>query len=624
MDSHLPKRVSMLPAILIHKARSQTYRFADGVQSFFGTGRISHGISVEERYVFLPGEPLGKGSFGEVRVAMDKHTRERNAVKCAFVSKRDKMSQKENQKEKDYVLESFIQESQVHLKLDHPNIVKLLHVYANEGSCHLVMELCSGGELYDRWYDRGVFTEDEAIIALRQMLRALTYLHWHRVCHRDLKLENWVYKDHSDLSLKLIDFGFAKAFSEDTPMTATLGTIYYIAPEVIKGSYNYKCDLWSTGIILYMLLAGEPPFYSQHCDDWTMQKICNEPLDVHSQAWDDISEDCKDFVCQLLDRDVSHRPTAREISQHRWLAEAEGAKSEISKKVLEDLRDFGSMNVIKRAAFGLIAFSMVGTDDLRDLEVEFRKLDKEGSGTILKSELASAFVRQLSMTEAEAKALFEKLDLSGDDEIEYSEFIAAANGSRYMCNEALIKQAFERLDVDHSGVISIQDLRQVFGDKFNGNTVEEILAQVDYAQNGVITYDEFVRAMMELQPDEKNNCGPLELRKRISHAYEFTSVGRRNRFRLHEGQKIIPKTAGMVYKASQHFQRARIYRGQPPALRRGWHTPDISRHCSREFSLEHMDPSPDHRGLRPPMLQRGWHTPDISRHPSRDFSLEQI
>eukprot|EP00913_Durusdinium_trenchii_P033482 g31347.t1 len=291
-----------------------------------------------------------------------------------------------------------------------------------------------------------------------------------------------------------------------------------------------------------------------------MQKICNEPLDVHSQAWDDISEDCKDFVCQLLDRDVSHRPTAREISQHRWLAEAEGAKSEISKKVLEDLRDFG------------------------DLEVEFRKLDKEGSGTILKSELASAFVRQLSMTEAEAKALFEKLDLSGDDEIEYSEFIAAANGSRYMCNEALIKQAFERLDVDHSGVISIQDLRQVFGDKFNGNTVEEILAQVDYAQNGVITYDEFVRAMMELQPDEKNNCGPLELRKRISHAYEFTSVGRRNRFRLHEGQKIIPKTAGMVYKASQHFQRARIYRGQPPALRRGWHTPDISRHCSREFS----------------------------------------
>eukprot|EP00913_Durusdinium_trenchii_P033480 g31345.t1 len=100
MDSHLPKRVSMLPAILIHKARSQTYRFADGVQSFFGTGRISHGISYPHG---SPGEPLGKGSFGEVRVAMDKHTRERNAVKCAFVSKRDKMSQKENQKEKDYI-----------------------------------------------------------------------------------------------------------------------------------------------------------------------------------------------------------------------------------------------------------------------------------------------------------------------------------------------------------------------------------------------------------------------------------------------------------------------------------------------------------------------------------------
>lgn len=618
LDSHMPKRVSLIPALL-RQARSQTFRFADGVQSFFGTGRVTRGIDVEDRYCFLPGEPLGKGSFGEVRAAMDKYTRERNAVKCATA--------KGTPKEKEDMLESFFQEAQVHLNLDHPNITKLLHVYLNEGTCHLVMELCAGGELYDRWYDRGVYTEEEAIITMRQMLGALNYLHWHHVCHRDLKLENWVYKDHSDHSLKLIDFGFAKAFKEGTPMTATLGTIYYIAPEVIKGSYNYKCDIWSTGIILYMLLAGEPPYYDSHCDDWTMQKILHEPLDINGAVWDDISAECKDFVFQALERDVAKRPTAKDLTKHCWLSDvAGGASVEINKKVLEDLRDFGSMNVMKRAAFGLIASSMAGTDDLRDLESEFRKLDREGSGTILKSQLANAFVRQLSMTEPEAKALFDKLDLSGDQEIEYSEFIAAANGNRYMCNEALIKQAFQTLDVDGSGFISVGNLRQVFGNRFNGSTVEEILAQVDKDRNSTISYEEFVQAMMELGQESCHaNVGCNEdLRKRISRAYEFTSVGRRNRHQ--PGHKKNFQKAGMVYKASQRFQRARTHHGQPPSLLgRGWHTPDISRHCSREFSLDNAQyDSPEHRGLRPPTLNRGWHTPDISRHPSRDFSSEQL
>ncbi|CAJ1462098.1 unnamed protein product, partial [Effrenium voratum] len=449
------------------------------------------------------------------------------------------------------------QEANVHLKLDHPNVSKLLQVYVNDQAVHLVMELCAGGELYDRWYDRGTFVEHEAVTALRQMTRALTYLHWHRVCHRDLKLENWVYKDHTDHSLKLIDFGFAKEFDEDSRMTATLGTVYYIAPEVIRGSYNHKCDLWSTGVIAYMLLIGEPPFYDGHCDDWTMQKILHEPLDVEGPQWDDFSLECKDFVSQLLCRDIQLRPSAQEACTHRWLEEGDAKSCSISKKVLEDLRAFGSMNVIKRVAFGLIAFSMCGDEDLAFLETEFRKLDKRGSGTILKSELADAFVQQLQMTQNQAQALFEKLDLSGDQEIEYSEFIAAANGSRFMCNESLIKQAFQKLDVDCSGVISIDNLRQVFGDKFHGTTVEEILAQVDSNRSGDVDYDEFVQAIMEIQPDGSPTDSP-DLGRRISRAYEFTSVGRRRRRSV--GGKI-PKKPGMVYKASQRFQTARTYHG---------------------------------------------------------------
>ncbi|CAE7329285.1 CPK2 [Symbiodinium natans] len=619
---------------LIRQARSRSMRFVEGfVPNFIDQGRIVYDAKVEDRYIFVPGDPLGKGSFGEVKAATDRYTRERHAVKCAVIAKEE-------------LAEAFVQEAEMHLKLDHPNVCKLLQVYVSDGACHLVMELCAGGELYDRWADKGYFTEDEAIGAVRQMLRALTYLHWHHVCHRDLKLENWVYKDNCvDSTLKLIDFGFAKQFSEETPMTALLGTIYYIAPEVIRGNYSNKCDVWSLGVIVYMLLGGEPPFYDSHCDDWTMQKILHEPLDVYGPNWDDVSEDAKSFVSQLLDRDVSARPAAREASRHEWLQEQpqpgpggyirQGSSELISPKILEDLRAFASMNAMKRATFGLIAFSMAGDTDISDLEYEFRKLDKGGSGTILKSELAFAFEKQLGMSAQDANVLFDKLDITGDHEIEYSEFMAAVGGSRYMCNEALIKQAFKRLDRDGSGVISVEDLREVFGDNFNGTKVEDILQQVDYKHSGVIDYDEFVQAIMELGPDgDPTSCEKEgdNLRKRISRAYEFTSVGRKSK----KGRKKIPKKPGMIYKPSQRFHAVRTAQhghqhGMPRALNRGWRTPDISRHPSREFSgdekdftrqisLDSAEQSPDHghHGFRPPALNRGWHTPDISRHPSQD------
>jgi len=637
-DSPVSHEPRLLPS-LIRKARSRSLRLVEGlVPNFIDTGRIVYDAKVEDRYIFAAGEALGKGSFGEVKAATDRYTRERHAVKCALIPKEE-------------LAEAFVQEADMHMKLDHPNVCKLLQVYVSEGACHLVMELCGGGELYDRWSERGYFSEEEAVVAVRQMLRALTYLHWHKVCHRDLKLENWVYKDNGvDSSLKLIDFGFAKEFSQDTPMTALLGTIYYIAPEVIRGSYDHKCDVWSLGVIAYMLLSGEPPFYDSHCDDWTMQKILNEPLDVYGPNWDDCSTEAKDFVSQLLERDVGKRPDARDMHRHEWLELMPGpfarqaSSEEISLKVLEDLRAFASMNAIKRATFGLIAFTMSGNEDLSDLESEFRKLDKEGSGTILKTELAAAFEKQLGMSQEDAQLLFDRLDITGDDEIEYSEFIAAVSGSRFMCNEALIKQAFQQLDRDGTGVISVDNLREVFGDKFNGIAVEDVIEQVDVKHTGDIDYEEFVQAVMDLGPDGRSGSPTIspsgDLRKRISRAYEFTSVGRKTR----KGQKIIPKKPGLIYKPSQRIHAVRClhshhrHHGVPRALHRGWHTPDISRRPSREFSADEVDvhktgsgadsphspTSERHHGVRPRALLRGWHTPDISRHPSQDSCVGEL
>lgn len=153
----------------------------------------------------------------------------------------------------------------IYLKLDHPYITRLLEVYENEHSLYLVMEYCGGGELYHRLAAKKTFTESVAAETTSQMLLSIGYLHNNNVVHRDLKLENWLYEhEGEDSKLKLIDFGFSKVFDKHTKMHQSCGSVAYVAPEVLRRSYSGgNCDMWSLGVIVFMLLSGYPPFYGR-------------------------------------------------------------------------------------------------------------------------------------------------------------------------------------------------------------------------------------------------------------------------------------------------------------------------------------------------------------------------
>jgi len=200
-------------------------------------------------------------------------------------------------------------EIEVFLSMDHPHIVRLFDVYEGHGQITLVMELLSGGELFDRIEEKKTLHETEASDAMRQMLLAVYYMHSHGIVHRDLKLENFLFDAPGSNYLKLIDFGFSKTVgSMDTRMKFSCGTLSYLAPEVMQKNYTSQCDLWSLGVILFILLSGYRPFSGS--EKAMCLNVLSGRITVKNTIWDNVSKNGKDLTWKMLEVDPKKCITA--------------------------------------------------------------------------------------------------------------------------------------------------------------------------------------------------------------------------------------------------------------------------------------------------------------------------
>lgn len=353
-------------------------------------------------------------------------------------------------------------EVSIYLSLDHPNITRLIEVYEDEAAIHLVMELCTGRELYERLCTNRRYTEEQGKKVVYEMLSAINYCHQHCICHRDLKLENWVYSNVSeDAPVKLIDFGFARIFTPGVPMTAMHGTVYYVSPEVMDGCYREKCDIWSIGVIAYMLLSGSPPFNGSY-DHEILVKIKRAAYSFQGPRWQGVSPEAIDFISKLLKKDPEQRMSAASALQHPWLRQR--ASRPVAASILSSMLSFSSKSVLRRATLGLVAFS-VNSDVINELAQEFHELDRFGTGTIAKETIIEVLSSQLGIAAEQALDVFHKMDLTGNGEVQYSEFLAATLEAKIELDQALIRSAFQKLDIEHCGRIKTDSLRAVIGGK---------------------------------------------------------------------------------------------------------------------------------------------------------------
>eukprot|EP00804_Cyclotella_cryptica_P029592 CCRYP_017295-RA/>CCRYP_017295-RA protein AED:0.13 eAED:0.13 QI:410/1/1/1/0.88/0.8/10/301/1054 len=470
------------------------------------------GKPIEEVYEGVHDGPvLGSGISGIVRLVKHRATQVAYAVKCLDLALIDSEEGLRQLKEEIYIM----------CQLDHPNIVRLEEVYESHSEIYLVQEVCKGGELFDRLDEQPDYhyTEAQCARLVKQMLSSLTYIHNKGIIHRDLKLENFLFSDTgADSELKMIDFGLSKHFTFGEVQHEAVGTPYTVAPEVIKGSYDERCDVWAIGVITYLLLSGEPPFGGCGGPETLMQVRDNilrgafkfEPKEI----WATVSREAKDFIRSLLILDPMKRPTAKQAKESKWLKmwrhrENGNEAPVINPNVVKALVGFKEYSDMRKLLCEVLSFTLL-PEQIQGLRVEFEKYDREGTGEITLSTLKNVLIGNAAtgslggLTEGEVEDIFNALRVrKGETSIHWHDFIAAGL-SQCEVDDRNLRLAFERLDLERKGFISFENVMELLGNEtFHQNEDAmlrmwgESMGDVDCANctSALINYEDFVLLM---------------------------------------------------------------------------------------------------------------------------------
>jgi len=390
-------------------------------------------------------------------------------------------------------LAALMHEVDIFLQMDHCNIARLLQVYDEPNDVYLVMEYCAGGSLFDTLQRSGQFSEQTAAETMRQVLNAVNYCHSHprgKVCHHDLKPENFVYKSASaDSELKLVDFGLSKILSTHRPTTRSSGgTPGYKAPEVLSRSdHDESCDMWSLGAIMYVLLTGE-----------MLSEDSNFQLDASLLAG--MSSDAKDLLQSLLSVDPQERPTAYEALQHPWIAQLVQPCPDLQlqgscqqRDMLHSVCSFARGSPVYRAVALLATYVQgnVVASVMDSADEQFRAIDEDCSGTISLKELAKPLQNVLGLSAAESRDIFCRLDLDSDLIINRSEFLAAVAGPLLLKDERIVREAFCRFDANHDGKICFREWSTVLGQDFCGESTMQLFQELDVNGDHAVDWEEF-------------------------------------------------------------------------------------------------------------------------------------
>ncbi|KAL9399795.1 hypothetical protein Peur_008756 [Populus x canadensis] len=440
--------------------------------------------------IYSLGRKLGQGQFGTTFLCIEKATGKEFA--CKSIAKRKLTTQED--------VDDVRREIQIMHHLEgHPNVIKIVDAYEDAVAVHVVMELCSGGELFDRIVRRGHYTEKQAAELARLIVGVVEACHSLGVMHRDLKPENFLFVSQEEESpLKTIDFGLSVFFRPGETFTDIVGSPYYVAPEVLRKLYGPKCDVWSAGVIIYILLSGVPPFWDE-TEQGIFEQVLKGELDFESEPWPNISESAKDLVRKMLVRDPKRRLTAHEVLCHPWV-QMEGVAPDrpLDSAVLSRLMQFSAMNRLKKIVIRVIAESL-SEEEIAGLKEMFKMIDADNSGHITLEELKTGLEKVGANTkDSEIAGLMQAADVDNNGTIDYGEFVAAMLHLNKIEKEDHLYAAFSYFDQDGSGYITKDELQHAC-EKFGLGDVQldEIIREVDQDDDGRIDYSEFVAMMQD-------------------------------------------------------------------------------------------------------------------------------
>ena len=456
---------------------------------------------------------IGEGAYGKIYKVRNKQSGDIRAMKQVTKTKIQDMGK-------------FQTEIKILSMLDHPNIVRLFEVIEDDKYYNLLEELCTGGELLSRAQKTELKEKDIARI-FYQIISGVAYIHGMGIAHRDLKLENILFSTENPMSpIKIIDFGFSvfmdknnEKLKEDKKdkdnentdpkkfgfkrLKSKVGTLYYISPEIIKGNYDEKCDIWACGVILYILLAGYPPF-SGNTDKEVYNLITNLKYDFDKERWKNISKYAKELIKNML-TPAKNRFSAKQVLASKWFEIK--LKDNIDGNInnildYRRINKYKNYNKLKKAILTFIA-SRLSCEESSKLREIFLNMDEDKNGYISFEDFRKYVINEYDIddlieNEEELKKGFEGVDIDHNNQIDYTEFLAANLDEKIFLKNEKLKEAFRIFDINDNGVIKRDDIIRVLKlEKLENKNelADKIIEENDYDKDGKINFLDFVKIM---------------------------------------------------------------------------------------------------------------------------------
>jgi calcium-dependent protein kinase len=436
----------------------------------------------------LYGSPIGSGGYAEVWLCIHKRTADIRAVKILH---------KSGISDEDIKSGSVFLEVEILKTLDHPNILKVYEYFEDETDYFIVMEHIEGGDLFSKLESCGTFTERYAAKIMVYLLTGLSYLHSNQVVHRDIKPENLLItngSNYNDLNVKIIDFNIA-TLKQKNKLNLVTGTTDYMAPEVFRGVYDEKCDIWSSGVILYVMVSGTFPFASAN-EVEAEKAIIKGKFSYPPEIFNKVSNQCKDLINKLLVKNPALRLSAKDALMHPWLNQVQlnCKKSQIS-KAIKRMSSISKSTKLKELFTTFMVQNLSKTDSYKKLEKIFYAIDSNRDGVISKEELVEQLSLEMPIEKAESEAMkmIQNLDSDGSGKIDYTEFLQAAIQQETLLTKENIKKTFMYFDKDGSNAIEKKEIVEWLssGGIIPDSVISELMEEADTNGDGSIDLNEF-------------------------------------------------------------------------------------------------------------------------------------